>query len=58
MTAYHLFYIPLVLLVGTVIGFNLGRRAAAAEAAAEARKASRREARRRLTQQEEGGQEP
>jgi len=41
MTSYHLLYIPMVLFIGAVIGFTLGKRAAAGEAEQEVRKARR-----------------
>ena len=41
MTSYHLLYIPMILFIGAVVGFTLGKRAAAGEAEQEARKARR-----------------
>jgi hypothetical protein len=44
MTAAHFIYIPMVLLVGVVVGFFLGGRAARDAFALEAKKAERRAA--------------
>jgi hypothetical protein len=46
-TSAHFIYIPFVLLIGIVIGFILGGRAARDEAAAREQKAKAREARKR-----------
>lgn len=46
MTTSHVFFIPLVLFVGVVIGLYLGRRSLSAEQAEEELLRSRREARR------------
>ena len=47
MTTSHIFYIPLVLLAGLVLGIIVGRRSVAAADEEEARRAERRAARRR-----------
>ena len=41
MTTNHIFYIPLMLVIGVLIGFTLGKRAAAGEAERNERKARR-----------------
>lgn len=46
MTSSHIFYIPLVLLAGIVLGIMLGRRSALVSMEEEARRAQRAEARR------------
>ena len=46
MTTNHIFFIPLVLLVGIVIGVVLGRRSVSAELAEQERLAARRRRRR------------
>ncbi len=53
MTSSHIFYIPLMLLAGAVLGFVLGRRALAAEQA-HAKAREERRARRRQRIAEEG----
>jgi uncharacterized protein YneF (UPF0154 family) len=45
MTGNHIFYIPMMIMVGLVIGFMLGRRSMAAEIEYEQRRAARKEAR-------------
>ena len=47
MTTSHIFYIPLVLLAGLVLGIMLGRRSVVMAAEDEARRNARREVRRR-----------
>ena len=47
MTTSHIFYIPLVLIAGLVLGLILGRRSVGAAADEEARREERRAARRR-----------
>ena len=47
MTTDHLFYIPLVLLAGLVMGLFLGRRSLAVDQDEDAEREARREARRR-----------
>lgn len=54
MTTYHIFYIPLILFVGTVIGFALGKRAALAEAEQNARKERRKAMRAESLKKKEG----
>ncbi|MFT7578645.1 MAG: hypothetical protein ACI9MR_000303 [Myxococcota bacterium] len=46
MTSSHIFYIPLIFLVGLVVGTVLGRRSAVVQIEEEARKAERKQARR------------
>ncbi len=57
MTTSHIFYIPLVLLAGLVIGIFVGRRSTQVEADEDAERIARREARKeRLAQlDKEGG---
>ena len=45
MTGNHIFYIPMMIMVGLVIGFVLGRRSMAAEYEYEQRRAARKAAR-------------
>ena len=47
MTGNHIFYIPMMIMVGLVIGFVLGRRSMAAEIEYEERRAARKEARKK-----------
>ncbi len=47
MSSGHLFYIPLILLAGLVLGLMLGRKSVMAAMQAEAARKARREARRR-----------
>ena len=47
MTTSHVFYIPLVLLAGFVLGLMLGRRSIEAEATVDDARAARRAARRK-----------
>ncbi|MGB0589844.1 MAG: hypothetical protein ACPGU1_09210 [Myxococcota bacterium] len=47
MTTDHVFYIPLVLLAGLVLGLFLGRRSLAVDQDEDAEREARREARRR-----------
>jgi hypothetical protein len=47
MTTSHVFYIPLILLVGFIVGIIVGRKSVVAAQEEEARLAARREARRR-----------
>lgn len=46
MTSNHIFYIPLILIAGAVIGFLLGRKAVLGELEQQQRREERREARR------------
>ncbi len=58
MTTDHIFYIPLILLAGLVIGLFLGRRSVAVDQDEDAEREARREARRkRLAELEDGGTE-
>jgi hypothetical protein len=56
MTTSHIFYIPLVLLAGLVLGVLLGRRSVVAAQEEEARRAARREARRRRAAKDAGSE--
>jgi hypothetical protein len=57
-TAAHFIYIPFVLLIGTVIGFILGGRAARDEAAAKAVREEARAARRAARAKAEAAEAP
>ena len=57
MTTNHIFFIPLVLLVGIVMGVVLGRRSVSAELAEQERLAARRRRRRAAAERlQEGGE--
>ena len=58
MTAAHFIYIPMVLIVGVVLGFFLGGRAARDAFAAAEKKAERRAAARQARQVGRSGDEP
>ncbi|MGM0575469.1 MAG: hypothetical protein ACQEXJ_07035 [Myxococcota bacterium] len=58
MTTSHIFYIPLMLLVGLVLGVVLGRRSVAAAAEEEARREERRRRRRERLAAAEGEEAP
>jgi heme exporter protein D len=60
MTGNHIFYIPMMIMIGLVIGFVLGRRSMAAEIEYEQRRAARKEARqqRKAERSTAGGGEP
>ena len=55
MTSSHVFYIPMMLLAGAVIGFVMGRRSLAAEQAHAKAREERRAARRKKISEEATG---